>query len=141
MSSHSSKSMIHWTSCSIRDTGWSTHLVYIDDIPVVGKMYEEHLKNLCLVLAELFEAACIEIQTLQVSFPTTVVSKHEIAADLRKVEAVRGYPIPVHQKSLRFFLGFASRRFVAGWPVPCLHCPARMLTSFGIQCARRHSRS
>ena len=84
---------------------------YIDDILVVGQMFEEHLENLRMVLQRLREASlklkpskCDLLKT-EVQYLGYVVSADGIKIDPRKTQAVRDFPVPKNVRSLREFLG------------------------------------
>ena len=95
-------------------------VVYLDDILVMGKSFEEQLSNLEKVFARLQEAGlrlnpkkCYFLQR-KVKYLGHLVSEEGIEADPRKVEAVHNFPPPVTLKALQSFLGLASyyRRFI-----------------------------
>lgn len=95
-------------------------LVYLDDILVIGRTFEEHLSNLREVFTRLTRAGLklkpskCKLARGEVDFLGYVVSRNGISADPKKVSAVIEYPTPVDLKSLRAFLGLTSyyRRFV-----------------------------
>lgn len=93
---------------------WSKYLVYLDDIIIVGRNFEEHLQNLSTVLQELNEvnlrvklSKCALCQE-QVTYLGHVVSKDGIATDLEKTIKVANWPTPTSVQEVQQFLGLAS---------------------------------
>ena len=98
---------------------WETCLVYLDDIIVLGKSFDEHLDNLTRVFEplrnsnlKLSTTKCCLCQT-QVTYLGYVVTRNGIEPDPKKIEAVRSWPVPLNVQELRSFLGLCSyyRRF------------------------------
>ena len=95
-------------------------MVYIDDILVVGETFEDHLFNLRKVFDCLREAGLrlkptkCHLAKPQVEYLGYIVSAQGIAADPKKVEVIKSFPVPANLKNLRLFLGLASyyRRFI-----------------------------
>ena len=86
-------------------------LVYLDDILVIGKTFEEHQANLREVFSRLQRARwklkptkCKFLQK-EVDFLGHVVSHQGIAADPKKVMAVTECPQPTDLRALHAFLG------------------------------------
>ena len=110
-------------------------MVYIDDILVVGKTFEDHLLNLRKVFDRLREAGLrlkptkCHLAKHQVKYLGYIVSAQGIAADPKKVEAIKSFPVPANLKNLRSFLGLASyyRRFIPRFAVEAN--PLHALTS------------
>ena len=95
-------------------------LIYLDDILVPGRTFEDHIKNLRLVLLRLREAKlklspkkCILFQR-KVKFLGHIVSEAGVATDPEKLQAVHAWPRPSNVSEVRRFLGLCSyyRRFV-----------------------------
>ena len=99
---------------------WQQCLVYLDDIIVVGRDFEEHLRNLGMVLQKLKQANLIvkpEKRALcreEVSYLGHIVSKHGVANDPEKTKQVSSWPTPTTIQEVQQFLGLASyyRRFI-----------------------------
>ena len=99
---------------------WSSCLVYIDDIIIVGKTFDQHLFNLQQVFHRLKQAGLkvqpSKCQFLQqkVSFLGHVISPNGIAPDPVKTCKVEQWPIPSSRVEVQQFLGLANyyRRFV-----------------------------
>ena len=95
-------------------------LVYLDDVLVIGRTFQEHLTNLKEVFTRLAKAGLklkpskCKLARGELDFLGYVVSGNRISVDSKKVAAVTEYPTLVDLKSLRAFLGLASyyRRFV-----------------------------
>ena len=85
-------------------------MVYLDDILVVGRTFQEHLDNLREVMKRLRYAGlrlkpkeCYFAQS-QVVYLGFVISNTGLSADTKKVEAVSGFPVPKDVKQLRYSL-------------------------------------
>ena len=98
-------------------------IVYLDDILVIGRTFEEHLRNLCEVFERLrqfglrLKQSKCHLAKCQVTYLGYNVSVEGISADSSKVDAVKRFPTPNDVSSLRSFLGLASyyRRFIPGF--------------------------
>ena len=99
---------------------WSHCLVYLDDVIVVGRTFEEHLDNLGLVLERLQNAKlkvkpskCALFQD-QVNYLGHVISSGSIATDPTKTSKITRWPTPTSVQQVQQFLGMASyyRRFI-----------------------------
>ena len=97
--------------------------VYIDDILVCSKSFEEHLQHLQEIFERLRKAnltlkpkKCSFLQR-QVAYLGHVISSDGISPDPSKIQKVRDYPVPTDVKKVRQFLGLASyyRRFIPGF--------------------------
>lgn len=94
--------------------------MYLDDVIVVGRTFEEHLRNLRDVFARL-RAAGLKLQpkkchlcSPEVEFLGHVVSAEGVSTDPKKIEKVANWPVPTSKKEVQQFLGLANyyRRFV-----------------------------
>ena len=101
---------LQWTSC----------LVYLDDIIVMGRTFEEHLSNLDSVFARIREAGmkikpakCVFLRE-KVQYLGHIVSKDGIEADPDKLRKVQCWPTPRNVREVQQFLGLANyyRRFI-----------------------------
>ncbi|KAL9970103.1 hypothetical protein ACROYT_G022426 [Oculina patagonica] len=99
---------------------WKICLIYLDDVIVMGRTFEEELERLKQVFERLACAGlklkpkkCFLFQK-RVSYLGHVVTEEGITADLGKVEQVRTWPIPENSTEVKSFLGLASyyRRFI-----------------------------
>ena len=99
---------------------WETCLVYLDDIIVCGKTFEEMVKNLDEVFSRLQQAGLklkarkCHLFAQRVEFLGHIVSEEGVSTDPKKTECIRNWPIPSTVKEVRSFLGFCSyyRRFI-----------------------------
>ena len=96
---------------------WSQCLVYLDDVIIVGKTFDEHLHNLSAVFKRIEEASlklkpgkCLFFQE-KVQYLGHIVSREGITPDADKVEKVA---VPTSTQSVQRFLGLANyyRRFI-----------------------------
>ena len=95
-------------------------VVYLDDVMVIGQIFEDHLDDLREMLERLRQAGlklkpkkCHLVQS-EVTYLGYVVSE---SVDASKVKAVRDFLVPKNLKQLRSFLGLASYywRFMPGF--------------------------
>ena len=93
---------------------WAHCLVYLDDVIVLGRSFSEHLQNLQMVFARLWEAGLmlkLDKCTLfreEVQFLGHLVSREGVRADPANVERVATWPTPTTKREVQQFLGFAS---------------------------------
>ena len=99
---------------------WSHCLVYLDDVVVLGRSFDEHLRNLELVFRRLREAGLhlkpskCSLFRHKVQYLGHIISREGVAADPSKIEKVATWPTPTSVRETQQFLGFAGyyRRFV-----------------------------
>ena len=99
---------------------WKNCLVYLDDVIVLGRTFEEHLANLREVFQRFREAglklkmAKCRFCAPEVEFLGHIVSKDGVRTDPRKTAKVAEWPPPTSRKEVQQFLGLASyyRRFI-----------------------------
>ncbi|XP_039047295.1 uncharacterized protein LOC120187712 [Hibiscus syriacus] len=98
-------------------------LIFLDDILVYSRNWQEHLDHVRQVLQRLQEngfvakrSKCTLRQTT-VEYLGHIVSREGLAVDPAKVEAIRGWPVPTTVKEVQAFLGIASyyRKFIKGF--------------------------
>ena len=104
----------------LRGLQWETCLVYLDDIIVLGKTFEEALGNLGTIFSRLREAGLklkptkCDLMAEEVSFLGHVVGRNGIQCDPKKVEAVREWRVPTSVTEVKSFMGLSSyyRKFI-----------------------------
>lgn len=90
---------------------WTQCLVYMDDILVLGKDFQQHLNRLDTVLQALEQAGltlnfkkCL-FATRKVDFLGFTVTQEGLSPNHKKVEAIMRFPRPTTLTQLRAFLG------------------------------------
>ena len=104
----------------LKTENWSTCLVYLDDVLIYGKDFDQHMERLELVLRKIHEAGlklspqkCNFLQR-SLKFLGHVIEENGISPDYDKIKKVKEWPKPVSVEELRSFLGFTNyyRRFI-----------------------------
>ena len=104
----------------LRGLQWETCLVYLDDIIVLGKTFEESLDNLETIFSRLREAGLklkpskCELMAEKVAFLGHVVGRDGIQCDPSKIEAVKEWHVPTTVTEVKSFMGLAGyyRKFI-----------------------------
>ena len=107
----------------LSDLLWKRCLVYLDDIVVFGKTFDECLINLEMVLTRIMSNGLklkpkkCKLFKQSITFLGRVISAEGIKADPEKLVKVCEYPTPISPKEVRSFLGFCSyyREFLPGY--------------------------
>lgn len=102
---------------------WKYCLVYLDDILIWSKSFDEHLNRLRAVFERL-RAAGVKLKPKKchflkkrVNFLGHVISSNGIETDPEKITALHNWPTPKNIKELRSFLRLAGyyRKFIMGF--------------------------
>ena len=102
---------------------WKVCLLYLDDIIVYSKTFEEYVERQSQVLTRLSEAGlkvaskkCHFFQA-EVNFLGHIVSKEGVATDPSKIKSIIDWPQPKNVKEVRMFSGLCAyyRRYVEGF--------------------------
>ena len=105
------------------DYNWKFANVYIDDLNVFSKDFEEHLEHLNKVFCRIRNAnlklnpeKCNFCQR-ELPFLGYVITEEEISPDPSMIQKIKDFPQPRTIKGLRSFLGLAGyyRKFVKGF--------------------------
>ena len=93
---------------------WSQCLVYLDDIVVLGRSFEEHIQNLGQVFQRLRESG-LRLKPSKCSFFKSevqylghIISRDGVATDPEKTAKVATWPVPASKKEVQQFIGFAN---------------------------------
>ena len=123
----------------LKDLNWEVSLIYLDDVIVFSRSFDEHLDHLRQVF-ERFRAANLKLKPEKCHFAKTevnflghIVSRDGVAPDPKKLSAIRDYPIPKNVKDVRSFLGLSGyyRRHIHGYSQ--MAAPLYKLTSKNIK--------
>ena len=117
---------------------YETCLIYLDDIIVYSKTYEDHIQRLDEVFTRIsnanlkFAPKKYHLFQQEVKFLGHKVSPQGVATCEDKVQAVKDWPIPTCVKELRAFVGLASyyRKFIQSFS--SIAAPLNKLTEKGI---------
>ncbi len=107
----------------LRGLNYKMCLIYMDDVIIFSRTFDEHLKHIqqvfdCLRRANLkLKPNKCFFARRKIHYLGHIVSQHGIEPDPDKVSAVKDYPTPRNVKDLRSFLGLSGyyRKFIKGY--------------------------
>jgi len=107
----------------LRGLTYEACLVYLDDVIVIGRTFQEQLENTRKMFQRLWEAHLIlnpekcQLFRKEVRYLSHIVSLSGVTTDCEKLEAVKSWPRPNNKHQLRSFLGLCTyyRRFISGF--------------------------
>lgn len=114
---------------------WDICLVYIDDLIIFSRTFEDHLHHLEQVFKRLREAGvclkpskCYFVQT-KVEYLGHIVSGESLSPNPNKIKAVQEFPLPTNATGVKAFLGLCNyyRHFIQGFAQ--IASPLNKLTS------------
>ena len=94
-------------------------LVFIDDVIIISKTFDEHLSHLTTVFQRI-RSAGLKLKPSKCHFAAPkvhylghIISKDGVSVDPEKVELIKNFPTPKNQTNVRAFLGISGfyRRF------------------------------
>lgn len=107
----------------LRGLNWKSVLVYVDDILIFSKSFDEHLTHLEEVFGRLSQAG-LKLQPSKCVFgaPSVkylghVIDKEGVHVDHQKTKVVDNFPTPSNTSEVKGFLGLCNyyRRFIQGF--------------------------
>lgn len=123
----------------LRGLEWNICQVYIDDLIIFSRTFEEHLLHLEQVFSRLREAnvrlkpsKCHFVQP-QVEYLGHNFSAEGLRPNPSKVRAIKEFPVPTNTTGLKAFLGICNyyRRFIKGFAK--IASPLNLLTSKNVK--------
>ena len=104
----------------LRDLNWTNCLVYLDDICVIGKTFNEHLNNLFLVFSRLknanikLKAKKCKLFVKTIDYLGRKISPNGITLSDHSIDTIKKWKQPKTKKELERFLGLVnySRQFI-----------------------------
>lgn len=106
--------------CVLRGLTWQIALIYLDDVLVYSRTFDDHLQHLRLVF-DRFRTAGLKLKPSkchfgqkQVNYLGHVITRDGIQPDPEKIKVVQEYPVPGTVKDVRAFMGLTNyyRKFV-----------------------------
>lgn len=99
---------------------WNCALVYLDDVIVFSKSFEDHLRDLQQVFDRIHESNLIlspikcTLCSRKVKYLGHIVTNEGVSCDPKKIESIKNFPQPTCVTEVRSFIGLASyyRRFI-----------------------------
>ena len=127
-------------------------VVFIDDLSVFSKTWEEHLTHLRAVFDRLRKAglrlnlAKSKFTRHEQKFLGFIVSQEGVKPDPGKIQAMLEFPTPQNVSDIRGFLGTTGfyRRFVQNYSAlahPLIRLTRKAYLSFGANPIRKHSKN
>ena len=108
---------------ALRGLQWLICLIYLDDVCVFGKDFDEHIHRVEQVLSRMRDAGlklkpekCHLLKT-EVNFLSFTISERGILPSPHNVAKILRFPVPTNQKEVRQILGMGSyyRRFIKSY--------------------------
>jgi hypothetical protein len=109
----------------LRGLTYDSCLVYLDDVIVIGRTFQENILNLRKVFEQFREARLklnprkYQLLQKEVKYLGHIVSSEGISTDPEKLKAVREWPTPKDKHEIRSFLGLCTyyMRFISGFTI------------------------